>query len=66
MMFANVLAIFLTIVVVGGGVVGLYDALERMYLAWQQAPAAPTRREAPRTLVHPRGATPVVARGPIH
>jgi hypothetical protein len=66
MMFANLLAIFLIIVLVGGGVVGIYDACERLFVQWQQAPAAPPSGRGAHGLVPSRGATASVARSPIH
>jgi hypothetical protein len=72
MIFANLLATFLTITVVGVAVVGAYDTLERAYLEWQRSsvgqlqPRRQPRWRAAHPRVNQRGATPTVARSPIH
>jgi hypothetical protein len=72
MILANLLATFLTITVVGVAVVGAYDALERAYLEWQRSHAgrAQPRKQPLWRAAHPRvnqrGATPTVARSPLH
>lgn len=65
MTFANLLAMFLTLVVLGVGVVALYDALERVALQWLRQPVSRPQRP-PLSHGQQRVATPTIVRSPLH